>query len=209
MIGLTPRTGDAGGNAPRCGIRSCKFLRFVPICPQAVDAEKLNVGAVSPLSPVSPSKMRRFRRQPLCVRIWLAIQWARVSTSAPDVCNCWFRMRCSLAFCPFVCGLPRVVRVSSLVCSGLVSVSVRPERLSVAGTTRDTGHHSRFAPRSSFWPPRHAALAPMALAAASRFIGLSPCPRAPGAPDCASADVARDVRARGRSRCTICGFDAL
>ena len=188
---------------------SCDLSPFVPACPQAEDAEKLNVGAVSPLSPVSPSKMRRFRRHPLCVRIWLVIQRARVSTSAPDVCNCWFRMRCSLAFCPFVCGLPRVVRVSSLVCSGLVSVSVRPERLSVAGTSRDTGHHSRFAPRSSFWPPRHAALAPMALAAASRFIGLSPCPRAPGAPDCASADVARDVRAWGRSRCTICGFDAL
>ena len=88
-------------------------------------------------------------------------------------------------------------------------VSVGPERLSVAGTTRDPGHHSRFAPRSSFWPPRHAALAPMALAAARRFIGLSPCPRAPGAPDGASADVACGVRASGRSRCTVCGIDAL
>jgi hypothetical protein len=35
----------------------------------------------------------------------------------------------------------------------------------------------------------------MALAAASRFIGLSPCPRAPGAPDGASADMARGERA--------------
>ena len=85
---------------------------------------------------------------------------------------------------------------------------VRPERLGVAGTTRDTGHHSRFAPRSSFWPPRHAALAPIALAAASRFIGLSPCPRALGAPEGASADVARRERAGCRSRCTVCGFDA-
>lgn len=55
---------------------SCDLSPFVPICPQALDAEKLNVGAVSPLSPVSPSKMRRFRRHPLCVRIWLAIQAA-------------------------------------------------------------------------------------------------------------------------------------
>jgi uncharacterized protein (DUF927 family) len=78
----------------------------------------------------------------------------------------------------------------------------------VAGTTRDTGHHSRFVPRSSIWPPRHAALAPMAIAAASRFIGLSPCPRARGAPDGASADGARGVRAWGRSRCTVCEFDA-
>ena len=38
------------------------------------------------------------------------------------------------------------IRWSSLVCDGLVSVSVRPERLSAAGTTRDTGHHSRFVP---------------------------------------------------------------
>ena len=90
-----------------------------------------------------------------------------------------------------------------------VSVSVGPERLSVAGTTRDPGHHSRYVPRSIWWPPRHAALAPMALAAASRFIGVSLCPSAPGAPDGASADVARDVRAWGRSRCTVCGFDAL
>lgn len=65
----------------------------------------------------------------------------------------------------------------SLVCSGQVSVSVRPERLSAAGTTRDTGHHSRFVPRSCCWPPRHAALASMALAAASRSIGLGPSPR--------------------------------
>ena len=50
-------------------------------------------------------------------------------------------------------------------------------------------------PRSSFSPPRHAALAPMTIAAASRFIGLSPCPRARGAPDCASADMARGERA--------------
>ena len=56
---------------------------FVPTCPQAVNAEKLNVGAVSQLSPVSQSKMRRFRRYPLCVRIWLAIQRARGSWPAP------------------------------------------------------------------------------------------------------------------------------
>ena len=59
---------------------------------------------------------------------------------------------------------------------GLVSVSVRPERLSATGTTRDTGHHSRLVPRSCCWPPRHAALAPTALAAASRSVGSSPCP---------------------------------
>ena len=43
---------------------SCDLSPFVPTCPQAVNAEKLNVGAASPLSPVSPSKMRRFRRRP-------------------------------------------------------------------------------------------------------------------------------------------------
>ena len=48
----------------------------------------------------------------------------------------------------------------------------------IASDATDTGHHSRFVPRSSFSPPRHAALAPMTIAAASRFIGLSPCPRA-------------------------------
>ena len=68
------------------------------------------------------------------------------------------------------------IRWSSLVCDGLVSVSVRPERLSAAGTTRDAGHHSRLVPISCCWPPRHAALAPTALAAASRFVGSSPCP---------------------------------
>lgn len=59
---------------------------------------------------------------------------------------------------------------------GLVSVSVRPKRLSATGTTRDTGHHSRLVPRSCCWPPRHAALAPTALAAASRSVGSGPCP---------------------------------
>ncbi len=81
------------------------------------------------------------------------------------------------------------------MCSVQVSVSVRPERLSAAGTTRDTGHHSRFVPRSCCWPPRHAALASMALAAASRSIGLSHSPRLGGAPGGAMADMARGERA--------------
>ena len=46
-----------------------------------------------------------------------------------------------------------------------------------------------------YLPPRHAALAPMGLAAASRFIGVSPCPRGLGAPDGALADMARTERA--------------
>ena len=111
---------------------------------------------------------------------------------------------------PSSCGqLPLGIGTLSLVCRCQISVSVRPERRSAAETTKDTGHHSRIAPRSSVGPPRHAALAPIELAAASRFIGVSPCPRAPGAPGGASADVARGVRASGRSRCTVCGFDAL
>lgn len=96
---------------------------------------------------------------------------------------------------PPVCQLPWSIRTLSLVCRFQISVSVRTERLGVAETTRDTGHHSHFVPRSSFSPPRHAALVPMAIAAASRFIGLSPCPRARGAPDGASADMACDWRA--------------
>ena len=98
-VSVSPRTqsevgttGDKWGQcSPGVGsarASSCDLSPFVPTCPQAVNAEKLNVGAVSPLSPVSPSKMRRFRRHPLCVRIWLAIQRARVSTSAPDICTC-------------------------------------------------------------------------------------------------------------------------
>ena len=45
----------------------------------------------------------------------------------------------SLAFCSFL-----VVACVLLVCEAcLVSVSVRPERLSVSGSTRHAGHHSR------------------------------------------------------------------
>ena len=153
----------------------------VPGLSPAVDAEKLIVGAVSPLSPLVPGETA-----------WISIGTVSVAI-APAQSG--FRIHGLSVSHPPVCQLPRVVRLSSLVRNGLVSVSVRPERLSVAGTSRDTGHHSRFAPRSSFWPPRHAALAPMALAAASRFIGLSPCPRARGAPDGASADMACDWRA--------------
>ncbi len=57
-------------------------------------------------------------------------------------------------------------------------------------------------------------------AAAARSIGtggayccksahrVSPCPRARGAPEGASADDARGVRAEGRPRCTVCAMDA-
>ena len=118
-----------------------------------------------------------------------------------------FRFSPLSAFHPPVCQLPRGIRSLSLVYGGQVSVSVRPERLSVAGTARDTGHHSRLVPRSFCWPPRHAALAPTALAAASRSVGLSHCPRlwvrqvAPRLTWPAGSG-------RGRSRCTVCGFDA-
>jgi len=91
--------------------------------------------------------------------------------------------------CPGVSVLCRWCEV------GLVSVSVRPERLSAAGITRDAGHHSRLVPSSCCWPPRHAALASMTLAAASRFIELSHSPRLWGAPGGAMADMARGERA--------------
>jgi hypothetical protein len=83
--------------------------------------------------------------------------------------RCFFSSRLSVA---------QVYPLLSLVYLGQVSVSVRPERLSAAGTTRDAGHHSRLVPISCCWPPRHAALASMTLAAASRFIGSSHCPKA-------------------------------
>ena len=68
-------------------------------------------------------------------------------------------------------GCPSVVISRCRWCSfGQVSVSVRPGRRSAAGTTRDTGHHSRFVP-SHCWPPRHTALAPMALPAGRRSTG--------------------------------------
>ena len=172
--------GDTGVRSVRAS--SCDLSPPVPSCPQALNAEKLNIGAVSPLSPLVPGETAR-----------VSISTVRVAI-APAKSG--FRIHGLSVSHPPVCQLPWwSIRTLSLVCRFQVSVSVRPERLSVAGTTRDPGHHSRFAPRSSFWPPRHAALAPMSLAAASRFIGLSPCPRAPGAPDCASADVARGVRA--------------
>ena len=48
-----------------------------------------------------------------------------------------------------------------MVCAACpVSVSVRPERLSVSGSTRDSGHHSRFVPFA------------LLLAAAARGIGV-------------------------------------
>jgi len=48
-----------------------------------------------------------------------------------------------------------------MVCAACqVSVAVRPERLSVSGATRDSGHHSRFVPLA------------LLLAAAARGIGV-------------------------------------
>jgi hypothetical protein len=47
-----------------------------------------------------------------------------------------------LSFCSFL--LPFALLLVCEACS--VSVSVRPERLSVAGDSRDPGHHSRFVP---------------------------------------------------------------
>ena len=176
----------------RCVIYSCRFLRLVPSCPRLVPGGGCR-------------KAHCWRGVP-GETAWISIGTVSVAI-APAQSG--FRIHGLSVSHPPVCQLPRVVRLSSLVRNGLVSVSVRPERLSVAGTSRDTGHHSRYVPRSIWWPPRHAALAPMAIAAASRFIGLSPCPRAPGAPDGTFADVARGVRAWGRSRCTVCGFDAL
>ena len=165
----------------------------VPGLSPAVDAEKLIVGAVSPLSPLVPGETA-----------WISIGTVSVAI-APAQSG--FRIHGLSVSHPPVCQLPRVVRLSSLVRNGLVSVSVRPERLSVAGTSRDTGHHSRFVPRSCCWPPRHAALVSMALAAASRSIGLSHSPRlwvrrvAPWLTWPAGSG-------RGRSRCTVCRSDA-
>jgi hypothetical protein len=48
----------------------------------------------------------------------------------------------SLSFCPLFLSFALL-----LVCEACpVSVSVRPERLSVSGVSRDPGHHSRFVP---------------------------------------------------------------
>ena len=98
-VWVSPRTlsevGTSGDNWGQgsigvCSARadSCDLSPFVPGLSPAVDPEKLNVGAVSPMSPVSPSKMRRFRRHPASVQIWLAIQWARVSTPVPTYSAC-------------------------------------------------------------------------------------------------------------------------
>ena len=176
--------GQMGTWRHRCVICSCKFLRFVPICPH-----------------LSPGGERRktqwWRGVPNVPSV--PIENAQVSIGTVSVATApaqsGFRIHgLSVSHTP-VCQLPRGIRTFSLVCSFQVSVSVRTERLGVAETTRDTGHHSRFVPRSSFSPPRHAALAPMAIAAASRFIGLSPCPRARGAPDGTSADMACEWQA--------------
>ena len=79
----------------------------------------------------------------------IEIQEFNVEVSYASLSCCWVSSRPSVAL---------GIRSSSLVCRGLVSVSVRPERLGAAGTTRDTGHHSRLVPRSYFWPPRHNAV---------------------------------------------------
>ena len=62
----------------------------------------------------------------------------------------------SLSFCSLL--LPFTLMLVCEACP--VSVSVRPERLSVAGGTRDPGHHSRFVPFA------------LLLATAARGIGL-------------------------------------
>jgi hypothetical protein len=56
---------------------------------------------------------------------------------------------------------PVLLRAVLLVCEACpVSVAARPERLSVSGATRDSGHHSRFVPFA------------LLLAAAARGIGV-------------------------------------
>ena len=63
----------------------------------------------------------------------------------------------SLSFCPLFLSFALL-----LVCEACpVSVCVRPERLSVAGGTRDPGHHSRFVPFA------------LLLATAARGIGVN------------------------------------
>ena len=63
------------------------------------------------------------------------------------------------------------------------------------GNYKGPGTPRPFCAEDIHWPPRHAALAPMAIAAAIRFIGLSPCPRARVAPYGASVNGARQTRA--------------
>lgn len=68
----------------------------------------------------------------------------------------------------------------SLVYSGLVSVSVRPERLGVAGTARDTGTPRPLgAEEFRGWPARHG-VGPGGDRAVARFHQFDPSPRADG-----------------------------
>ena len=162
-VSVSPRTQSEMGTTGDMAASVCDLLVQVPaICPH-----------------LSPGGERRknqcWRGVPNVPSV--PIENAQVSIGAVSVATApaqsGFRIHgLSVSHTP-VCQLPRGIRTFSLVCSFQVSVSVRPERLSAVGTTRDTGHHSRYVPRSSFSPPRHAALAPMALAAASRVIGLS------------------------------------
>ena len=68
--------GGHGVGSARAG--SCDLSPVVPHLSPVGERENLSNGAVSPLSPVSPSKRRRFRRHSVRVKGWRAIQRARV-----------------------------------------------------------------------------------------------------------------------------------
>ncbi len=90
----SPRWGQLGTKGTRrhrCVICSYKFLRFVPICPHLSPGggcRKTQCWRGVPIVPSVPIENAQVSTTPLCVRIWLAIQRARVSTSASDVCTC-------------------------------------------------------------------------------------------------------------------------
>ena len=107
---------------------------------------------------VGGNACRGFPAVALCGVAAVAIAAAKLLQLVVQIPHAFFRLRFSLS--PFAAPL-LLPFLLLLVCPACpVSVSVRPGRLSASGTTRDTGHHSRFVPFA------------LLLAAAARGIGV-------------------------------------